>query len=167
MIKAPLRSRSSVQPNLSASGLLFQIDRNRFSAFAHTWMLSTGGRKFGSLSRPFFSSPASQPWYCIPIESIFPLRRAWKPRKLFLAGRACYKTEESVYGGLGLSPLFLPSDWKSSFENEALGLASVGVCPAKHSRTHSWVHMGPSLITQHKAFTLDLLFNFLIWISGR
>lgn len=128
MIKAPLRSRSSVQPNLSASALLFRIDWNRFSAFAHTWMLSTGARKFGSLSFPFFSTP-SWPLYCIPIESIFPLHCAWKPRELFLAGRVCYKTEESVYGGLGLSLLFLPSDWKAPLKTRPW-MALVGFCPA-------------------------------------
>lgn len=49
MIKAPLRSRSSIQPNLSASALFLQIDLNRFSAFAHTGMPSTEHCKFGTV----------------------------------------------------------------------------------------------------------------------
>lgn len=78
-------------------------------------MLSTGGCKFGSLSLYFFLSlffplPLPDPYTVLPIQSIFPLHSTWKPRELFLAGRACYKTEESVYGGLGLNLLFLPPD---------------------------------------------------------
>lgn len=67
-------------------------------------------RKFGSPSLPPFFSPfPTLMLYSYRIH-ISPFAAAWKPRELFLAGQACYKTEESVYGGLGLSLLFLPSD---------------------------------------------------------
>lgn len=75
---------------------------------------------------------------------------------------------------------------KESFEKRRpLGGFRVGFRPAStpggssrtptHSRVHTRTHAGTqerrrgvrSLITQHKAFTLDPLFNFLIWISGR